>query len=141
MTSSNLIALNASKVPIAAAVVSRTCTICGEQFTPAAPAFRALRCSPACRREFKHRYQQDRRASDEGFHERARLDQAARRQARKARREALEIAAAAAVAQPIDSDMAEYWKINHGISISGDNTQPSAISDDGKTLAESDRAR
>jgi hypothetical protein len=105
------------QVPIAAAVVSRTCAICGEQFTPAAPAFRALRCSPACRREFKHRYQQDRRARDEGFHERARLDQAARRQARKARRQAREIAAAAASAQPMGADVAAYFRIYHGVRL------------------------
>lgn len=99
------------EVPIAAAAVSRTCTICGEQFTPAAPAFRALRCSPACRREFKHRYQQERRASDEGFRERARLEQAARRRACKA----CKISAVAALqADPV---IAAYWWTHHRVRL------------------------
>jgi hypothetical protein len=107
----------ADAVPIVAAVVSRLCDNCGAEFTLVAHAFRARRCSPACRREFQIRYQRDRRARDAGFHERARLEQAARRAASKARREAREIALATAAAQPIDSDMAEYWRVNHGVRL------------------------
>ncbi|MET4801403.1 hypothetical protein [Bradyrhizobium sp. LB11.1] len=103
----------ASLAPLA----PRQCDFCFQMFTPATGSHRARRCSPECRRAFARRYLQELRGRDPGWRERSRLDEAARRAARKAYREAREIELANRAAQPLAPEAAEYFRVYHGIRL------------------------